>query len=356
MMRAVNTDKRTRICIDLTLAILLAGVFVMAASYIYLNLFCYTSGMDADIGGEALLSRAIWESGSLVPESWIASTETRILSIPALASFFYGMTGSMTLAMGIACSIGMLLLLALYAVFMRTAGLTWLPVAGGILALFAVVGSTRHAQLLFLQADYYTPCVCIMLITLSVYLRLTAGACRTASTRDSAGCNKTSGQEVLLTLICLLLAYLLSMSGMRGMLVIYVPLAATECLLWIIFAVDHGRTGHGIPRERVRGAWFALGCIAAAYFGTQSPYSVDTGASRNIRHGLEKLTTVVLPDVLDCLGLDSGWTLAGVITMLLLLASAVLLFMGFVDSTFRLKDENTRSDKSGGDVAWYRLI
>ena len=48
--------------------------------------------MNSDIGAEAVLARLIWDSGEMVPSTWISSTETRIIATPQVAALFYGWT------------------------------------------------------------------------------------------------------------------------------------------------------------------------------------------------------------------------------------------------------------------------
>ena len=73
---------------------------------IYLGIFCYlnvckySQHVDSDIAAEALLAREIWQEKDITPNNWVSSTERRIIGMPAVASLFYGMTGSMQMAAG----------------------------------------------------------------------------------------------------------------------------------------------------------------------------------------------------------------------------------------------------------------
>lgn len=82
---------------------LTAATLVFILLIFYTNLFHYNYRMNADIGAEALLGELIWQSKEILPDTWYPSTEVRIVSTPDVAALFYGMTGSMTLAMGLGC-------------------------------------------------------------------------------------------------------------------------------------------------------------------------------------------------------------------------------------------------------------
>lgn len=83
--------------------ILVAGLLmVYMGIFAYLNLFCFRQHVDSDIAAESLLVREIWDQKTLTPDNWAGSTERYVFGMPAIAAPFYGMTGSMSLATGIA--------------------------------------------------------------------------------------------------------------------------------------------------------------------------------------------------------------------------------------------------------------
>ena len=91
----------------------LGSLFVIYLVFIFCaNTQHFNYKMNSDIGAEAVLGRLIWDSGEIIPDSWISSTETRIIATPQMAALFYGMTGDMNLSLGLACcvmTIGILL-------------------------------------------------------------------------------------------------------------------------------------------------------------------------------------------------------------------------------------------------------
>ena len=77
-------------------------LMVYLGIFAYLNLFCFKQHVDSDIAAESLLVREIWDQKTLTPDNWAGSTERYVFGMPAIAAPFYGMTGSMSLATGIA--------------------------------------------------------------------------------------------------------------------------------------------------------------------------------------------------------------------------------------------------------------
>ena len=293
--------------------LLILGVLLYAGSYCCLNLFHYSMMMDSDIAADALVAREMWQEGTLIPGSWYSSSETRILSPSALAALFEGLTGSLQLSMGIACSLLLILILILYAILMRRSGFGWTAIAAGLLLVLALPGSLRRAQLLYLFADYYAVHTCAMLITLWIYLGET-------TTRP-----RRSVRRWTLFLIGLILALAMSLSGMRAALIVYAPLAATEALLWLRDLIIR-RQFPWKSTARVHGAVLSVLYLAAAFLGTRSPWAVSQGVSTNIRHGFQKMWEEVLPDLLECLGLrDGNNVLSGLTIVFCLLAIYVLI-------------------------------
>lgn len=84
------------------------GVLLFLILICYANLFRYNYRMNADIASEALLGQEIWTRKQWVPESWYPSTEVRIIGTANLSALFYGMSGSLQLAMGFACACAVL--------------------------------------------------------------------------------------------------------------------------------------------------------------------------------------------------------------------------------------------------------
>ena len=107
--------------------IILYGILgILFVTYLFF-IFCvniqhFNYKMNSDIGAEAVLGRLIWDSGEIIPASWISSTETRIIATPQMAALFYGMTGDMNLSLGLACCVMTIGILLAVWTFMKAAG------------------------------------------------------------------------------------------------------------------------------------------------------------------------------------------------------------------------------------------
>ena len=311
-------------CLAVLLMVCVAAVM---GTFIFLNIFRYTAQMDSDIGAEALNARAIWEHQSIVPEEFYPSTETRILNVNLLGALFYGLTGNMNLSMGIACSVMMILLAALYAKLLRKLSFGQIPTAAGVLLLLVIPGSMRHAQILFLYAVYYAIHCILMLVTLMVWLNVIHAA---KGWRWQAA-------------VAIALAAVISLSGLRAALICYAPLTALELVRTALFFVGKGRSFRTDractamnpdaaaqskksvrDEERIgdnahrRGLAYAVSLLLASLLGACAPTAVGVGTTRNIRGGISKLLTTVLPDVWNCLYCENQSILRTILLILLL--------------------------------------
>lgn len=281
--------------------VMMAGFLLLLGSYLFLNLARYTAQMDSDIAAEGLNARAIWEYHTLIPSQFYSSTETRILNVNLIGALFYGLTGDMNLSMGIACSIMMILLLTCFWKLLQYLGCRKECRAAASVLLLALPGSLRHAQILYLWASYYAVHCILMLITLRSWL---------AAIHGERGWKKEAAFSCVL-------AFIISLSGLRAALICYVPLAVTEILRWIAEALSRmekrsvpGKipaSGKG-EKSLLRSGGCAAGFLILAYLGSLFPTSVGVPVSRNMRNGPEKLRSIVLLDLWNCLedGQDEG--------------------------------------------------
>ena len=68
--------------------------------------FCgFTDFMTPDIYSDTLAARYMWEQKSLFPEGWVFGNQYYVVATPVLSALFYGLIGSMNLAMAIATTV-----------------------------------------------------------------------------------------------------------------------------------------------------------------------------------------------------------------------------------------------------------
>ena len=174
-----NNEKNKRYIIwGIGIALLL---FIYLGIFAYLNLAKYAQHVDSDIAAEALLAREIWEEKTLTPDSWISSTERRIFAMPAVAALFYGMTGSMQKAVGIACVLIGALFFGVFYYFLKKLGFSRLASLTGVLMICALpINGIRNegqmvpfvALLLYLFAEYYVFHCILLFFVILFYLHL----------------------------------------------------------------------------------------------------------------------------------------------------------------------------------------
>lgn len=315
--------RRTTDCI--LFAVVCVLLLIYMGIFIYLNLCKYTQHVDSDIAAEALLAREIWQEKDLTPNTWIASTDRRVLGIPSLASLFYGMSGSMNFSMGISCIIVGGALLAAIAYTLKRCHFSRLGIATGVLALCALpIGGLRNEGqmvpfvmlLWFLFAGYYAlHCICLFLcITFYSYLRGTAPS-RELLSRSNAWC----------TLAWLALAGFcgaLALGGMRCLQIVILPLLVLEVLL-LFFESDH--MSKPLPGERWRATLFVLSLLAVGMLARLYPANIEYPLYLQTANGMvDRLTRDIPAAVLECLGISGNCTLGSLSALMQLGIIAVL--------------------------------
>lgn len=237
------------------------GIIILLIVYLgifaYLNLAKYEQHVDSDIAAEALLAREMWEEKTITPDNWISSTERRIFAMPAVAALFYGMTGSMQLAVGIACTlIGALFFYILYW-FLKKLGVSGLAALTGVLILCAVpINGIRNegqmvpfvSLLLFLFAEYYVFHCILLFLSIIFYLHLKEKACNG---------NKINRKDLFAWAFLFVLTVMLALGGQRCLQMVILPLVVYEI---ISLFVDSCGLTQKLPGKR----WFATGYVATS--------------------------------------------------------------------------------------------
>lgn len=324
---AANDSKLTRRTTDCVLfAVVCVLLLIYIGIFIYLNLCKYTQHVDSDIAAEALLAREIWQEKDLTPDTWIASTDRRVLGIPSLASLFYGMSGSMNFSMGISCIIVGGALLVAIAYTLKRCHISRLGIATGALALCALpIGGLRNEGqmvpfvmlLWFLFAGYYAlHCICLFLcIAFYTYLRETAPS-RTSVPQNSVWC---AFAWLALTGFCGALA----LGGMRCLQIVILPLLVLEVLL-LFFESDH--MSKPLPRERWRATLFVLSLLAVGMLARLYPANIEYPLYLQTANGMvDRLTRDIPAAVLECLGIAGNCTLSSLSALMQLGILAVLI-------------------------------
>ena len=210
-------DERRDKFISLLAALaLLAFLAVFAVlNFRYEQVFC-----DGDVYTDMALSREIWRQKSLFPSNWIFGNQYYVVATPVLAALFYGLTGSMNLAMGLATTVmGLLVLLSLdwmLRPFVRRRCHRLIA----LLMLCAAAMGTRlllepEGQLFFVMASYYACYLITLFLVFGDYAR-------SLQTPEKA--------RPLALSLTLLLCFATGMHSLRQTAVMVLPLLALELL------------------------------------------------------------------------------------------------------------------------------
>lgn len=330
--------------------IILYGILgILFVAYLFFK-FCvniqhFNYKMNSDIGAEAVLGRLIWDSGEIIPASWISSTETRIIATPQMAALFYGMTGDMNLSLGLACCVTTIGILLAVWTFMKAAGCRKSSCLGMCLLSLSFAGNMTILELLYLFASYYGIHVITFFFIMNCYGMLICSSdgeykqhsitvrVRDESVRfdnrlkfnadnnkDIAGNKYGAMMTVGKVAVSLLLAFLLGMQGSRGILITFGPLFGIEVIrilyrcITMKISADRNERDLYMTGKKTKvcsySNWmvplWVTGLLMLSFLGMKTPFATGQDISRNIRGGLSKLFGVVLADTYKAIDFESG--------------------------------------------------
>ncbi|MCR4901333.1 MAG: hypothetical protein K6A23_00625 [Butyrivibrio sp.] len=296
----------SRIEILVVSALLLFVIAVFCSA----NLFHYLNYMESDVGGDAVLAKVIVESGIKVPDTWASSTELRTVSASNLAAVFYLITGNMNLSMGIACSVLLLCLTLVMICFYAKLGMEPLAVAMAVLVPYVLSGYVHEALEMFaLYACYYSPHIIALFLCGILYI---------------CAKDKENNKKYLYYGFILVISFLIGTQGMRGALMAFIPIAVVE------FAALMPKMTI-LTFERLEGFICAFLSVIAAFIASKISGAPSVGTTRNIRNGLNKLFTVVIPQMLDLINAE-GYRLPVILIL------SILAIIGFIKAINKYKE------------------
>lgn len=266
-MKIENLTNRVLTIITGIVLLILVGI------HVNVNIFHYTSRMDADLASEALITTEIADNSFDTPDTWVSSTGDKLVSAPNIGAVFYKITGNMNLSIGIACSLFMMILIGLMIVYFRQLEFGWYEIFTVLIVLFSVFNVESELQsALFLWADYY------IFYFISLYLMLIF---------YNKGL-KEGKLSIWIWAISLLLATINGMEAIHASVFCYLPLLGVEIVrqLW---SVIRKKTFEW----HLLALFFCTAVISVGIPMFSAAYGTDSG--RNIRRAGEKFVTEVWP-------------------------------------------------------------
>ncbi|MBR5597758.1 MAG: hypothetical protein IKW30_10180 [Lachnospiraceae bacterium] len=259
--------------------LLFLGIIILGIVFIYVNLVQYKLGLNSDIAAEGLLAKVIWESKQWLPEEWYLSSEAKVIGVTNLAPLFYGLTDSMCLAMGLACSIGILLIIWSLIILCKELNYSTNQKLLFLFLILLLPNNKAQLELLYVFAGYYVFHTVLYFITLAIYLKML----------------KRKEISKYYVTVVLFLHFLMGMQGVRGILMLTGPMLAVE-IVRRVYLLWCGQKW-SIEENRITGLVVLLNIIQ--FLGSRIPISVGYPLSRNIRKAPQKLLEVVLPDFIN---------------------------------------------------------
>ncbi len=295
-----------KVCLEKIVTFLLAAVIlVLVFIYADANIEHYTARMESDIASEALLASVLYDNGFVQPDTWYASTTIRVISTPNLAAFLYPVVGyDINLAMGISCTIMMLILLVVMALFCRQMKFS---LTGILVALLLTLSFSSPAdewqKMIFLYASYYVSHIITMFIILMLYDK-------------SVQKNKVT---IPLLIVSVIIAVINGMQGLHASMFCYLPLLAFEILKRFIYWF----------RKRKHESVFILLWTVLLNFivivSSKATSATSVSTTRNIRNALPKFINEVCPSLYECLGFEVYPVLSAIILVASIIGFIVLI-------------------------------
>ena len=251
-------------------------IALFAGSILWIN-FHSAFWYDMDMALNSSIAKLMWEEKTFFPENWIFGNSYFIIETPNLAALFYGLTHQTTLAMSLASSFWMLLILATFFWSLKpfisrkgmAAGL--LCLIGGIIFGTSAAAYTKGLQVLYTMASYYACYLEVVLLTMGVWIRI------------------VDGRKIHWALwgLAIVLNFAVGMHSLREMLTLGLPLLALS-LLTIL--PERGRKN--IPRHLA--AVFSFLVLLAEAAGYLTIRCFDIPTSPNIGTSGMDLSLAVL--------------------------------------------------------------
>ncbi|MDO4989686.1 MAG: hypothetical protein Q4E45_04185 [Eubacteriales bacterium] len=157
-MRLSEQNRKTETALTVLLLLVLLGYLAL---YAYADFKGFARLSTTDMYEDTLVARLMWEGGTLFPKRYLFGNQLYVIATPALSALFYGLTGSMNLAMALATTCMSLLLLLSLDWMLRPFTKRPLPRAAALLAavgLFFGPGSIRREdgpQLFYVMCSFY---------------------------------------------------------------------------------------------------------------------------------------------------------------------------------------------------------
>ena len=224
-------SRRHKIAIQALMGIAL--LFCIGATLTFLHARIYTI-LDADEASELVLAKLLSEEGSLLSTRWLYGNELRILDVQIVNSLLFRITDNWHAVRFASCTIHLLLLLGMYFVLCKAAGIADLYSCSALI--FAVPFSETY--FLYAQIGSYIPHFLFSFGIWAVLFRYIDLKERRRNGKFLADASSGNRKTKVLPLLAVLIAVFAGLQGARQFQALCLPLAVTIVVLALFSARD----------------------------------------------------------------------------------------------------------------------
>ncbi len=260
-------SRRYKIAIQALMGIAL--LFCIGATLTFLHARIYTI-LDADEASELVLAKLLSEEGSLLSTRWLYGNELRILDVQIVNSLLFRITDNWHAVRFASCTIHLLLLLGMYFVLCKAAGIADLYSCSALI--FAVPFSETY--FLYAQIGSYIPHFLFSFGIWAVLFRYIDLKERRRNGKFLADASSGNRKTKVLPLLAVLIAVFAGLQGARQFQALCLPLAVTIVVLALFSARDE---------NLLRSSYFPyMGLLAAFCAAEAVSYFVGNRVLHNI--------------------------------------------------------------------------
>ena len=296
-MSRMDMKKRVNKSIDI---ILLLGMISYIAVFAFINIYRTWYGTGPDETQTAIVSRIFWEHKSLFPKEFFPWTESGIFSLPTIGMFIYGLTGNLVITQGVTPTIIMVLILLAFYKLLSVMEISRTGKLIGMLAILCVPCNFVRQSIAFVSYAAYGMTILTMFLVLADYIMLVSGKMK---------------HKWIYLIFHLCLAFANGCNSSRGVLDVYAPLVALECVRYFILILKQKKIW---IKEQLLPLCFSVSIMLCSFLTTYLPISSRQITSKAFRQSPVKLIEEVLPAMMNWLGMYNKHIQLGLVPLFLL--------------------------------------
>lgn len=216
----MEAEKKRRAIERCLMVMVLGCIAAYLGMFLLLNTVGFERYCDSDMYADTLVAKKMWEQKAFFPEGWIYSNQYFVVATPALTALFYGLTGNVSTAMGMATELMTVFILISLVWLLRAFTKDPLTILFAILLFIASVIApdgprTLNTQLFFVGASFYACYLITMFVVFGDYVRAF----------------QSKKLRIGTLILCLILSFATGMQSLRQTLVMVLPILACEVFL-----------------------------------------------------------------------------------------------------------------------------